>query len=66
MDQLTLVCQYVVNLERFFLLLDQDVLIELLHKLNVFQLPLVSNVHHWLASVYVYYGHGYGVVDWVE
>lgn len=41
-------------------------LVELLHELNVLQLPLVSNIHQRLPSVYINDCHRNGVVDWVE
>ena len=66
MNKLRLICENIMNLKGFVLLLDQDVLIELLYEFNVLQLALVSDVHQRLSVVDVDNGHWNGVSHRIE
>jgi hypothetical protein len=57
-DELGVVGEDVMDLEGLVFLFDQNVFVELLHKLNVFQLALVGDVHEGLSSVDVDDCHG--------
>ena len=66
MNKFRLICDNIMNLKGFVLLLDQDVLIELLYEFNVLQLALVSDVHQRLSVVDVDNGHWDGVSNGIE
>jgi hypothetical protein len=63
---LLLVSEDIVYFERLVLLLNQNVLVELLHEFYVFELPLVGNVHEGFPSVDIDYSHGDGIIYWVK
>jgi hypothetical protein len=65
-DQLGVVSQDVMDFEGFVLLLYQDVLIELLHKLYVLQVTLIGYVHQRFPCMHIDDSHGNRVVHWVE
>ncbi len=55
-----------MDFEGFVFLFDQNVFVELLHKFDVLQLALVSDVHERLARVHVDDRHGDRVIHGVE